>query len=219
MGILLAFSFSIALGIVYAVATGATADDDRTLVQVLVGLVGIWIGLGGTVLFASRNKGTGNLVKDFGLRWKFPGDALLGLLLGATAQFLTFIVTLPLTLSDPDFSEKFAEPARELSSTASGWRIVPLAIALCLLAPLFEELFFRGLVLRALLKRWGPVPAIAFSSLLFAAIHLELLQAVALALVGVVMATATLKTGRLGPAVIGHAVFNTVTVVTLFTTS
>ena len=44
-------------------------------------------------------------------------------------------------------------------------------IYMCLMAPIFEELFFRGVILGGLLKRYSPIIAIGISSVLFAVLH------------------------------------------------
>ncbi len=87
-----------------------------------------------------------------------------------------------------------------------------------------EELFFRGLLLRALQRRVGTVGAVVLSSVLFGLAHPQPLEAAALALVmislaalAVVLATLVVKTGRLGPAILAHAAFNAWTAVQLLT--
>jgi membrane protease YdiL (CAAX protease family) len=78
-----------------------------------------------------------------------------------------------------------------------------------------EELFFRGLVQRAVARRFGRVAAIGASAVLFGLAHFELLQLPALILFGVVLAVLADRTGRLGPGIVAHAAFNAVTVLTL----
>jgi uncharacterized protein len=89
------------------------------------------------------------------------------------------------------------------------------------IAPVLEELFFRGVVLvcaYTVVRRWsgrvaGGIAAAAISSALFVGAHL-LVETVsasdvwALTLVGVVTAVLVLGTGRLAAAVVTHIVFN-----------
>ena len=82
-------------------------------------------------------------------------------------------------------------------------------------APVVEELFYRGLLLRSLQRYLADGPAVVLSGLVFAASHFELLQLPALAVVGVFLAVLVVRTGRLGPAIWCHIAFNTVTVVAL----
>lgn len=48
---------------------------------------------------------------------------------------------------------------------------LPFFIYMCLIAPVFEELLFRGVLLGGLLKRYSPIIAIGTSSILFAVLH------------------------------------------------
>jgi len=82
-------------------------------------------------------------------------------------------------------------------------------------APIVEELFFRGLLQRSLLRRTGPVAAVATSSVVFGVTHFQLLQFPALVAFGAVLGTLAYKTGRLGPGIVAHMAFNAVTVIAL----
>jgi uncharacterized protein len=113
-------------------------------------------------------------------------------------------------------SEDLEEPARGLTDRATD----PLGVVLLVLivgigAPIVEELFYRGLLLRSLERRFGQAWAVAGSGLLFGATHFQPLQFPALALLGVILALLVLRTGRLGPAIFAHMAFNLVTVAVL----
>ena len=82
-------------------------------------------------------------------------------------------------------------------------------------APVIEELFFRGLLLRALKARIGSVGAVIASGVLFGLAHFEPLQLPVLALFGVVLGMVALRTGRLGPGICAHAAFNSLAVYSL----
>ncbi len=53
------------------------------------------------------------------------------------------------------------------------------------------------------------------SSVIFGATHFQLLQLPALTTAGLVFAFLRVRTGRLGPAILGHAAFNCITVASL----
>ncbi len=100
-------------------------------------------------------------------------------------------------------------------------------LGVALLAPLSEELIFRGLLLRSLLARRGPVPALVISSLVFAAFHLlglepdGFLRAAVVVLlqtflVGLVLGRLAIRYGNLGRSIFTHAGFNLLAVVLLF---
>ncbi len=93
--------------------------------------------------------------------------------------------------------------------------VLLLVLIVGLGAPSVEELFYRGLLLRSLERRWGPGWAVALSAIVFGATHFQPLQFPALTLLGVILALMVQRTGRLGPAIATHVVFNMVTVIVL----
>jgi len=101
-----------------------------------------------------------------------------------------------------------------------------LGIVFCVVigAPLVEELLFRGLILRAFEKSFGPVVGIVVSTVIFTVLHVvggatwdeTFVLWASIGMVGLVLAIGTVKIGRLGPAIIAHVLFNGVaTAVTL----
>jgi membrane protease YdiL (CAAX protease family) len=94
--------------------------------------------------------------------------------------------------------------------------VAVLALTACVLAPIAEELMFRGLLLRSFLRRTSFWPAALLSSLLFALFHVyevsTLLGAVTLALsvgvLGLGNCYVVRITGRLAPAILIHATYN-----------
>ena len=96
---------------------------------------------------------------------------------------------------------------------AGGARTALALVAAVLLAPVAEELLFRGLLYRALRRRRGVVGALVISSLAFAVVHLDVavtqpLALVGLTLVGIVMALAYERSGSLVVPVAAHAAYN-----------
>ena len=75
-------------------------------------------------------------------------------------------------------------------------------------APIVEEIFYRGLLLRALERRTGTTWAIVLSSFVFAISHFELLPFPALFLFGAGAAVLAVRTGRLGPGIAAHFAYN-----------
>jgi hypothetical protein len=132
------------------------------------------------------------------------------------------IVVLPLVywplLELLDKSTKDLEgPARSLSDRVDGATgVILLVLIVGVLAPVFEELFYRGLVQRALLKRGlSPAVAIGLTALFFGATHFQLLQLPGLVLAGALFGILAYRFDRLGPAIAAHVTFNMVTVVAL----
>jgi membrane protease YdiL (CAAX protease family) len=94
------------------------------------------------------------------------------------------------------FADYFAEGGPEL------------LFMLVILAPVLEELFFRGLMLRGFLSHYGAAKAILGSALLFAAAHFNPWQFSAAFCAGLLFGWWFLRTGSLLPCIIGHAVHN-----------
>src|SRR3546814_10612888 len=63
--------------------------------------------------------------------------------------------------------DSLSEPAEDLVGGAHGIGLIALAVALVVVAPIVEELFFRGLLLEAMALRWGGAWAVAGSSVFF----------------------------------------------------
>ena len=81
-------------------------------------------------------------------------------------------------------------------------------LSIVLGAPVGEELFFRGLVLRGFLGRYSVTKAVWASALLWAVSHLNPWQAVGALPLGIVLAWLVVRTGSLIPAIIGHMIAN-----------
>jgi membrane protease YdiL (CAAX protease family) len=104
----------------------------------------------------------------------------------------------------------------------SPWQLVLTITALVVLAPLGEELLFRGLLLRALTRRLRFWPAAAITSVLFTAAHADayLLWPRAIALVGTGLALAWVYRQRgYWASVAAHATVNTIASIALVASS
>lgn len=222
IGLLVANLAAAVVGAVILAATGyadEAADGVLPLTMIAVLQVPLWLGYLGVPVWAARRKGHG-VVRDFGLRMR-PVDVPVGLAAGVGTQ----IVLIPLLyvgifwLTDAlglDVDRDLSAAARELTDKATDpVGVVLLVLIVVVGAPIIEELFFRGLLLRAVEKRSGPTWALIVSSVVFGAVHLQLLQLPALTLIGVVLGWLTLRTGRLGPAIWAHVAFNGIATVLL----
>jgi membrane protease YdiL (CAAX protease family) len=205
---------AVASGVVLALS-GADDIEDLSLGWLAVAQVGLWFGLLGVPLAAAKLKGNGP-VSDYGLRI-VGRDVPLGLVVGFVSQWaILWIVYLPIQLLTDVSSSDISEPAQEITDKASS----PLGVVLLILivgigAPIVEEIFFRGLVLRALARRVSEPLAIGGAALAFALTHFQALQLPALFLFGIVLGVVTQRYGRLGPAIVAHMVFNLTAVVSL----
>lgn len=96
----------------------------------------------------------------------------------------------------------------------------PLALACfattaLLVAPLFEETLFRGVLLPVLGPWLGGMGAVLLSAALFAAAHLSLGELIPLFVLGTGLGLLRLRTGRLAASVVMHALWNGLTFLNL----
>lgn len=191
----------------------ATGEQKDSLGLTLVYLVGQWTGMVATLLLASRRKGAGALAQDFGLRVR-GRDVPSGVLVGLACQFvLVPVLYLPFRLFDPHLD--LGGEARRLTALGHGLGLVVLTVCVVAVAPVVEELFFRGLLQRSLDRRLGPRWAVALSSLAFGIVHYQPLQLLGLVGFGVVLGLLAERTGRLGPGIVAHISFNAATIAVL----
>ena len=83
---------------------------------------------------------------------------------------------------------------------------------LVVVAPVTEELMFRGLILRAFLRRFRVGAAFLLSSMLFGVVHLNPWQFVSASALGLMFAWWYARTRSLVPSLIGHALANAMVV-------
>ena len=81
-------------------------------------------------------------------------------------------------------------------------------LAGAILAPIGEEIFFRGFLFTSLLKERGPVVAYAASSLLFAVVHLNLPALLPILVLGVGLAIARHVSRSLLAPIVAHSLNN-----------
>lgn len=180
-------------------------------------LVGLWVGLLGAVVYASRRTGRGRLDVDYGLRVGAWWDLPLGIAVGVASQYgLVPLIYLPLEQIDRGLVRQLGKPAlRETAAAHTNVAVAVLFVFLVLAAPVVEELFFRGLLLRSLLGFTAPPIAIVVTGVLFALAHFEAAQFAGLAAFGVVLGVLAWSTGRLAPSIGAHTAFNAVAVLTI----
>lgn len=181
-------------------------------------LVGLWVGFLGASYLGSFVKGTKNLVADLGLRFR-PID-LLGVPIGVASQYGIVLLYKPIAQHVSNFNQKFDGPAVRLTGGSHGTNFLLVAILTVVGAPIVEEIFFRGLLLRGLGRACepfgrvaGPTVAIVATGLLFGLVHAESLQLLGLAVFGVVLSVCAWRTGRLAMGIFAHVSFNFVAVV------
>jgi len=212
IGLLVGWLATAVVVAVWAGSGGADANNP-SLGALAVGEAALWVGLLGAPLVATRRKGSGDLATDFGFSFRWA-DAVVGLPVGVVCQLLLVpLIYLPLQqfISKHDLEE----PVRRVTDSAHGGGFIALTIVVVVGAPVVEELFFRGLVLRSLQRRFGDTWAVVGSAVVFGVAHFEPLQLPALVALGVILGVMAVSTKRLGPSIFAHAGFNLVTMIAL----
>lgn len=81
--------------------------------------------------------------------------------------------------------------------------------SVCLLAPVLEEMLFRGLILRSFLAQYQRSTAIGASALLFGVAHLNIYQLVTAFFLGLFLGWLYDRVRSLVPCIVLHATYNT----------
>jgi len=98
------------------------------------------------------------------------------------------------------------------------WKIIFPIIMGVVLAPLGEEIFFRGLLYPAFRKRMGVWGGIVLSALFFGGMHLDLYRLIPIAAGGAGLTYLYEKTGNIWTNIIAHAVWNAIMIALIFAT-
>jgi len=207
-----------------AVALMPAAGRAFTRAGVLVVYYGVQVGA--IVLLAGRHGCT--VAEAFGLRRS--GDAKAS----ATAERPSIAVTAALTVGLLVGVEVVAI-AYGLIAQAVGWRqsltlsadvatvfggggvgLVLSVLLVALVAPIAEELAFRGVILPAIGARWGQWPAILLSAALFAAYHVSLWLFFPMLVLGAALGWLAVARRSLWPAIALHVMYNSLAVAAAF---
>lgn len=179
-------------------------------------LLGLWAGLLGAVVIYSRVWGRRSLVADYGFRLGAWWDVPLGVAVGLACQYaLVPLLYLPFEQFNHHLAHELGQPTtRDTGAVHTLGGAVVLFLFLAVGAPLVEELFFRGLLLRSIARTVSAPVAIVVSGLLFGLAHFEPIQFAGLALVGIVFGCLAWYFKRLAPSISAHMAFNAVAVFT-----
>lgn len=190
-------------------AGGGDGDNDTWFV-VIASAINSLVFLGAAVTVA-RLAGPVH-ARDFGLvRASFPAAAAksFAVLAGYFILLATYSQLVNLT---PD------DAPEQLGADSGTLGMLGFAILVAVLAPIAEEIFYRGMVFRALSNGVGVVLAAIISGLVFGSVHIDslsserLLQVVPLALLGVFFALLYAWAGTLYAPIAVHATNNALAV-------
>lgn len=211
-------------GLVAALVVGSAFGERMAAVELALllvvqgGAIVAWLAL------VARRKGLGTLAADFGLlavgvgsRWRAETRWLF-------AGFGLQLAWIPLLLVLQEVHGELArQEAVRVASRASGLEVPLIVLAVGVVAPVAEELLYRGALLRCVLRRTTPGWSVLVTSLVFAAVHFgdpsvgTVMAFPAIFSLGLVAGYQTAKTGDLVRAVYLHVGFNLVSVIAILT--
>lgn len=210
VGFVVAFAATLAFVIVLAILAaiaGADLDEESAVLTVVGTLIQAAVLVGTAVFLASRTRAP--RAWHFGLRrtrlWPAVGWAALGMF-----SFYVFSAVYTVAL-DPEAEQTVAE---DLGADEGTLALIAAGVVVIAVAPIAEEVFFRGFFYRALRGRLGVLAAAGIDGAVFGAIHftgadtLEVLPI--LAMLGFVFCLVYERTGSLYPVIALHALNNSI---------
>ena len=182
--------------------------DQSDIVVVVCAQLALWSVLLLACRRVSHRRGTGDLGADYGFEVE-RRDLGRGVVVWALG-----LVSVGIALSL--VPERFLGTNTELEEHFEGdVGFFAVAVIAIVGAPIVEELFFRGLLLRGLLSRLRPGWAVLGQALVFSVVHVDPLRGagnvsvvVSTATLGLVFGWSAVRYGRLGPGMVAHAIQN-----------
>lgn len=195
---------------IQGLSTQLTELISSNVIGIVFSLLLTWLALTLPIFWAGR-KFEGGWKKMIG--WKFAWKIDIGIALGfaVSVRLLEYIVNTILKYFGIDTDS--LGNGGVLEAAGSKWLLI-LIIAASIGAPIAEELFFRGLVLKVVSQKFGQIMGVIISATLFGLSHFQGTLAGTIymfpltAIIGVLLALLVLKTKRLGTSILSHGAFN-----------
>lgn len=201
-----------------AAPVAPAAETTPLSVNATLGSIVVQLGLALLLLVYLRNVRRLSPAKLFGLRQLSLGR-LLGVVLLAVVPMLVVVNGSAFFMQEwlrgfwPDMSGQEAVEAFRKSTdpVAKGLMIIAAAV----IAPLVEELFFRGFIYGVMKRYTDGLFAALCSSILFAVVHMHIGTLLPLALLALIFCALYERTGSLLVPMLLHAAFNSVSLVVM----
>ena len=186
------------------------APPAKNLIAFISGSLSLQLpALGLTALFLAWHRSNWREAFGFGRSsvWRSLGQAV-----GCSVVLLPLVMVLA-ALASEILSRLGLPPERQpavkmLVEGPLGWRVVVYVIGAAVLAPLAEEVLFRGILYPALRRAWSPTAAVWVTSLLFACTHFNLMVLLPMTFLAVALTWIYERTANLLVPILVHAFFN-----------
>jgi membrane protease YdiL (CAAX protease family) len=176
---------------------------EREIVNLVVYCVQFPLAIVGIYLYRKLRSAGGVRVIDSPFRFSFKWYNSALVLWGIVLIFAVSVTMEPLISLFPD---RWFEMLSDAVGSG-GWTVLLTVV----LAPIFEETIFRGLILEPARQKWGAATGIVVSAALFGLVHAPILpQMVNAFVMGIVMGYIYVLTDSLIPVIIIHAVNNAI---------
>ena len=189
---------SVVMAIVAAVSGGAESLAERMSsgpMSALSYALSMALTIVGVLIYRKLRRGKGKM-----FRLSMRGFNPMLILWGFVLVLITGIVIEPVLNL---FPESFHKLLKQMGSNG-GWSVLMLAV----LAPVLEEILFRGILLEAVREKYSSGRAIVVSALMFGVIHIIPQQVVNAFVIGLILGFIYVRTDSLWPVIIIHALNN-----------
>lgn len=224
VGWLLAANLALAVPVLIWMVTADQVDVQALTTNPLIltaGLLTLWSVFVGVPVLTTRRYGLGSLSADFGFRMPVRAEWRTGLVVGLGMR----VVDISMGLLATKIGWTAGDNSTWLFTSSSALMTAFYVASGALIAPVLEELFFRGFIMRAIARakrltgRWASVVPVVASSLIFGLLHTTAMDTAGLyvacstAVAGGVLAVLAWRSGNLGASIATHIVFNTTGVI------
>lgn len=189
---------SIVVAIIAAISGGAESLAEKMSsgpMSVLSYALSMGLTIVGVLIYRKLRRGTGRMF-HFSMRGFNP----MLILWGFVMVLLTGVVIEPVLELFPDAFLKMIDKM----GMNGGWSILMLVV----LAPVMEEVLFRGILLESVRSKHSAGRAIVVSALMFGVIHLIPQQVVNAFVIGLILGYIYVRTESLWPVIVIHALNN-----------
>ena len=181
----------------YAVIYGADTYAARIMCQMLMLIPAL---AGNALIYAARRKG--HCAVDMGYRRFHPGSVFFLLILPSCSRYFGIYIQ--------SFGGAFTEQSFAVDRSfipENIYEMLMLFLSNCLIAPIFEEMLFRGAVYKCA-EPYGSVRAVVVAALGFALVHFNSSAFVYLFFWGLVLGAVRVWSGSVVACMLFHSILN-----------